>query len=37
MTPGVSGGVKTVETGRFENRVFGVDGAEVLQGLLIEG
>jgi integrase len=27
--PGVSGGVKTVEIGRFENRVFGVDGAEV--------
>ena len=33
----VSGGVKTVEIGRFENRVFGVDGAEVLEGLLIEG
>jgi len=25
----VSGGVKTVEIGRFENRVFGVEGAEV--------
>ena len=34
----VSGRVKTVEIGRFENRVFGVDGAaEVLRGLVIEG
>jgi hypothetical protein len=33
---GVSGGVKTVEIGRFESRVFGVDGAEVLRGLVIE-
>jgi hypothetical protein len=33
----VSGSVKTVEIGRFENRVFEVDGAEVLRGLVIEG